>query len=232
MTNYGRNGENDFTSVKGRQWTVFPGTKLYQIPMFETSRDPDMIQISARDGGKFSVDPSYQYKPIRGNGINIVFNYKHLGEDEPEVMFNQLENAILNKLVINAYRELARNYTTDSLMNNLNSFEILVEDKVKKDFNGKFMFLENLTSGLLPPASMGKAIEDRNNAVQKANQIENEIRVAKMEQEKAKIEAETNNIKAAGLNDKILTEKWIYAIRYSTNKVIITDGKTPIMLNH
>jgi len=117
-------------------------------------------------------------------------------------------------------------------MNNLNSFEILVEDKVKKDFNGKFMFLENLTSGLLPPASMGKAIEDRNNAVQKANQIENEIRVAKMEQEKAKIEAETNNIKAAGLNDKILTEKWIYAIRYSTNKVIITDGKTPIMLNH
>jgi hypothetical protein len=232
MDNYGRNGESDFTSVKGRQWTIAPGVKLYQVPMFETSGDPDMIQISAKDGGKFTVDPAYQYKPIRGKGIQIIFNYKHLGENEPEIMFNELEDAILNKLVINAYRELARSYTTDSLMNNLNSYEILVENKLRVDFSVKFMSLENLTSGLLPPKSMGKAIELRNNAVQKANQIENEVRVAKMLQEKAKIEAETNNIKAEGLNDKILKEKWINAIRYSKNRIIITDGKTPIMFGN
>jgi len=206
MNNYGRNGESDFTSVKGRQWTIAPGVKLYQVPMFETSGDPDMIQI--------------------------IFNYKHLGENKPEIMFNELEDAILNKLVINAYRELARSYTTDSLMNNLNSYEILVENKLRADFSIKFMLLENLTSGLLPPKSMGKAIELRNNAVQKANQIENEVRVAKMLQEKAKIEAETNNIKAEGLNDKILKEKWINAIRYSKNRIIITDGNTPIMLGN
>ena len=232
MENYGRNGQSDFESVKGRQWTIAPGTKLYQVPMFETSGDPERIAINAKDAGKFTVDPSYQYAPIRGKGVDIVFNYKHLGVDEPEVMFDQLEENILNKLVINAYRELARNYTTDSLMNNLNSYEELVEARLKKDFDGKFMELQNLTSGLRPPKSMEDAIEARNNAVQKANQIENEVRVAKMKQEKARIEAQTNNIKADGLNEKILKQQWINAIRYSSNRIIITDGKTPIMLGN
>jgi regulator of protease activity HflC (stomatin/prohibitin superfamily) len=230
MENFGRNGKSDFTSVIGRQWTAFPGSKLYQVPMFETGGDPDRITINAKDAGQFSIDPSYQYSPMRGKGVDIVFNYKHLGVDEPEVMFEQLEATILNKLVINAYRELARSYTTDSLMNNLNSYELLVEEKLKKDFESKFMHLENLTSGLRPPKSMEDAIEARNNAVQKANQIENEVRVAKMEQEKAIIEKETNEIKSKGLTKEILTEKYIYALRYSNNRVIITDGKTPIIL--
>lgn len=231
MENYGRNGESDFKSVKGKQWVFFPGVKLYQVPMFETGGDPEMITINAKDAGEFTIDPSYQYSPIRGKGVDIVFNYKHLGVDEPEVMFELLEQKILNKLVINAYREEARNYTTDSLMNNLNSYEKVVEAKLKEDFEGKFMELQNLTSGLKPPASMAKAIEDRNNAIQKANQIENEVKVAKMELEKARIEQQTNEIKSRGLTKEILTEMWIDAVRYSKNRVIITDGQTPIILN-
>jgi hypothetical protein len=50
-------------------------------------------------------------------------------------------------------------------------------------------------------------------------------------QEKAKIDAETNRIKAQGLDSKILQQQWIEAIRYSKNKIIITDGKTPVILN-
>ena len=231
MENYGRNGESDFKSVKGKQWTLSPGTKLYQVPMYETGGDPEKIIINAKDAGEFTVDPSYQYTPIRGMGVKIVFNYKHLGVDEPEVMFEQLEVTILNKLVINAYREEARNYTTDSLMNNLDSYEKIVEKKLTEQFERKFMTLNNLTSGLKPPSSMAKAIEDRNNAIQKANQIENEVKVAKMELEKARIEQQTNEIISKGLTKEILQDKMINAIRYSSNRIIITDGKTPIVLN-
>lgn len=230
MENYGRNGKSDFKSVKGRQWTVAPGVKLYQVPMFETGGDPEQITINAKDAGQFTIDPSYQYSPMRGKGVDIVFNYKHLGVDEPEVMFEQLEQSILNKLVVNAYREEARNYTTDSLMNNLNNYEKAVEAKLVKDFEAKFMSLQNLTSGLRPPKSMADAIEARNNAVQKANQIENEVKVAKMELEKARIEQQTNGIKSKGLTKEILQEKYINAIRYSQNRIIITDGKTPVMI--
>ncbi|MDO4763568.1 MAG: SPFH domain-containing protein [Flavobacteriaceae bacterium] len=230
MENYGRNGKEDFKTVTGWQWTAWFGTTLYQVPMFETSGDPQEVQINAKDAGVFTVDPSYQYQPIRGRGVDIVFNYKHLGIDQPEVMMDNVENAILNKLVVNAYREEARNYTTDSLMNNLNAFEKQVEGRLKADFGNKYFQLNNLTSGLKPPASMARAIEERNNAIQQAERVKNELQVSKMNLEKAKIDAEANRIKSQGLDGKLLQEKWIEAIRNTNNKVIITDGKTSIML--
>ncbi|MDV3750628.1 hypothetical protein CMU19_04375 [Elizabethkingia anophelis] len=230
MQNYGRNGKSDFSVVTGRQWTMWAGTSLYQVPMFETSGDPTAIKILAKDAGEFTVDPSYQYQALRGKGIDIVFNYKHLGINEPEVMMDNVENAILNKLVTNAYREEARSFTTDSLMNNMNAFEKQVEVRLKKDFETKFFQLNNLTSGLQPPKSMSDAIQARNNAVQQANTVKNELEVSKMNLEKARIDAEANRVRAQGLDGKILQEKWIEAIRNTKNKVIITDGKTPVIL--
>ena len=227
MSNYGRNGREDFKVVTGRQWTLLPGTRLYQVPMFETSGDPDKVTISAKDAGVFTVDPSYQYQPIRGKGVDIVFSYKHLGVENPEVMLENVEKAILNKLVVNAYREEAREYTTDGLMNNLNEFEKKVETRLKKDFEAKYFGLTNLTSGLKPPKSMEDAIERRNNMVLEKEKVENEVKVAKMNLEKARIEAETNKVKSKGLDEKLLQEKWIDAIRETDNKVIITDGKAP-----
>ena len=146
-------------------------------------------------------------------------------------MMDNVENAILNKIVTNAYREEARNYTTDSLMNNLNTFEKQVESRLKKEFEGKFFVLNNLTSGLKPPKSMEEAIERRNNSVQEAEKVRNELQVSKMNLEKAKIDAETNRVKSQGLDGKLLQEKWIEAIRNTDNKVIITDGRTPVIFN-
>lgn len=231
MTNYGRNGIEDFKQVVGRVNTLMPGTTLYQAPMFEQKGDPKIVEITARDAGKFTVDPTYTYQAIRGKGKEIIFNYKHVGIAEPSVMMDNIEEAVLNQLVINAYRELARDYTTDSLMNNLNAFEKSVESKLHKDFERKYFKLNNLTSGLRPPESMAKAIEDRNNAIQQAERVKNELLVAQMNLEKAKIEAEANRVRAAGLDNKVLQEKWIEAIRTTTNKVIITDGKTPVFYN-
>ncbi|WP_262713943.1 SPFH domain-containing protein [Taibaiella lutea] len=230
MTNYGRNGRADFKSVIGRQMTAMPGTTLYQVPMFEQKGDPTSVVITARDAGVFTVDPTYTYQALRGRGIDIVFNYKHVGVSEPNVMMDNIENAVLNQLVINAYREEARNYTTDSLMNNLNAFEQKVEFRLKADFDKKYFVLNNLTSGLKPPESMARAIEARNNAIQQAEQVKNELQVAQMNLEKAKIDAEANRVRAAGLDAKVLQEKWIEAIRNTNNKVIITDGRTPIIL--
>ena len=77
---------------------------------------------------------------------------------------------------------------------------------------------------------MAEAIERRNNAKQQAEQVRNELEVARMNLEKAKIEAEANRVKASGLEPRVLQEQWIEAIRTTQNKVIITDGRTPIIL--
>lgn len=229
MENYGRGGRADFKAVTGAQGFLAPGSELYQVPMWEQKADPQAVGITAKDGGYFSVDPTYTYQAERGKGADIVFNYKHVGLGD-KVMDN-IEDQILNPLVLNAYREEARGYTTDSLLNHLGSFEKQVEARLSAEFDKKYFSVNSLTSGLKPPQSMIDAIELRNNAIQQAEQVKNELAVSEMQLKKARIDAEANRVKSAGLTKEVLQQQWIEAIRTTQNKVIITDGRAPIMLN-
>jgi regulator of protease activity HflC (stomatin/prohibitin superfamily) len=229
MTDYGRNGIESFKVVTGAQGPLGPGSELYQVPMFEEKGDCEPVRVSAKDAGIFTVDPSYTYQATRGKGPNIILSYKHLGTGRE--FFDNIENSVLNKIVVDAFRERARFYTTDSLMNNLGQFETDVENELKSKFSNKFFTLNTLTSGLTPPASMAQAIEARNNAIQKANEVKNQLETSRMLLEKAKIDAETNKVQSVGLTREVLTQQYIEMLKVSKNKIIITDGKTPIMLN-
>lgn len=228
MSEYGRNGIESFKVVTGAQGPLGPGSELYQVPMFEQKADCDPVNVSAKDAGIFNVDPSYTYQAARGRGPEIVLNYKHLGTGE--AFLDNIELNTLNKIVTDSFREEARNYTTDSLMNNLGAFERGVELVLIEKFTAKGFLLNTLTSGLTPPPSMATAIESRNNSIQEANRVKNELETSRMLLEKARIDAETNRVKSDGLTKEVLQAQWIEAIRTSTNKVIITDGKTPILL--
>ena len=232
MTEYGRNGINSFKIVTGAQGILGPGSELYQVPMWEQAGDPDIVEITAKDAGVFTVDPSYTYTPIPGKGAEIVFNYKNYRIQDPETFFDNVEANVLNKRVTDAYREEARNYTTDSLMNNLGKFELSVQSRLKKEFKTKFFDLTTLTSGLKPPASMLKAVEDRNKAIQEANRVKNELETSRMLLEKAKIDAETNKVQSVGLTREILMQQYIEMLGKTSNKVIITDGRTPVILGN
>lgn len=232
MTEYGRNGINSFKIVTGAQGILGPGSELYQVPMWEQAGDPDVVEITAKDAGVFTVDPSYTYTPIRGKGAEIVFNYKNYRIQDPETFFDNVEANVLNKRVTDAYREEARNYTTDSLMNNLGKFELSVQRRLKEEFKTKFFDLTTLTSGLKPPASMLKAVEDRNKAIQEANRVKNELETSRMLLEKAKIDAETNKVQSVGLTREILMQQYIEMLGKTSNKVIITDGRTPVILGN
>ncbi|WP_297973493.1 SPFH domain-containing protein [uncultured Capnocytophaga sp.] len=232
MTEYGRNGINSFKIVTGAQGMLGPGSELYQVPMWEQAGDPDIVEITAKDAGVFTVDPSYTYTPIRGKGAEIVFNYKNYRIQDPETFFDNVEANVLNKRVTDAYREEARNYTTDSLMNNLGKFELSVQSRLKEEFKTKFFDLTTLTSGLKPPASMLKAVEDRNKAIQEANRVKNELETSRMLLEKAKIDAETNKVQSVGLTREILMQQYIEMLGKTSNKVIITDGRTPVILGN
>lgn len=227
MTDYGRNGIESFSVVTGAQGPLGPGSSLYEVPMYEEKADCDATKVTARDAGKFTVDPSYTYQATRGKGPYIVLSYKHLGTGSD--FFDNIENNVLDKLVTDTFREEARNYSTDSLMNNLGAFEKSVETIVTTKFNAKGFTLNTLTSGLTPPESMGNAIEARNNAIQQANQVKNQLETSKMLLEKARIDAETNKVQSSGLTKEVLTRDWIKAIK-PTDKVIISDGRTPVII--
>lgn len=226
MTNYGRNGMGDFKLVSGKVSTIAPGTELFQVPMYEQKADPKELGVTSKDGGYFSIDPTYSYEAIRGKGVEIIFNYKHVGGEGTAFMDN-VEASVLDPLVLNAYREEARNYSTDSLMNNLNLFENNVQARLTIEFSNKFFKLNTLTSGLKPPKEMIDAIISRNNIKIKTEQVQQELEMSRMNLEKAKIDAEKDKVKSIGYTPEVLTAMWIEAIRNSNNtKIIITDGKT------
>lgn len=231
MVNYGSNGRSDYSSVTGNQGVLGPGSELFQVPMYEQTADVDSITVRTKDGGAFTTDPKYTYEPIRGTGVDIIFNYKHVGATGDEAMMDNIENRVLSPLVLNAYRDVARLYTTDSMMFNMGKYEAQVQDTLAKVFERKFFKLNSLTSGLVPPSSMTTAIEARNNAKIRAEQVRNEQEIAQMELEKARIEQQTNQVISQGLTKEILQQQFIWALSNGNNKVIITDGKTPILLN-
>lgn len=232
MTNYGRSGLESFTAVTGNQGFLGPGTELYQVSMFEQPADPKRIEISTKNAGVFTVDPIYSFRAIRGKGRDIIFNYKNYGPGTEQDFLPNIAVNILNKTVTNAYTEEAGNYSTDSLMNNRVQFERQIEKRLGKEFEARYFELVQLTSGLKPPLSMATAIEAANNSIQKANQVKNEIETSKLYQQKANIDAETNRIKAAGLDNKILMQQYIEMLKTTKNKVIFTDGKMPVIFNN
>lgn len=232
--NYGRNGKSDFKIVTGKQGWLWFGEDLYQVPMFEQKGDPKPIHVLTKDASQFTVDPSYTYRAMQGKGVDIIFNYRHVGIADAETIMDNVENAVLNIMITNAYREEARNFSTDSLMNNMNLYERNVEKRLTTEFEAKFFTLTpgSLTSGLTPPPSLADAINQRNRVKESVNTARNELDVAKMRLEKARIEKEENLVRASGLDAKVLQEQWIEAIRNTSNKVIITDGRTPIILGN
>lgn len=230
MTNYGRNGKSDFQAVTGGQGVLGPGSELYQVPMFEQAADPKGMEIVTADGGRFTVDPTYTYQAMRGKAVDIIFNYKQFGGDPSKFMDN-VEEGVLNRIVLNRYREEASKFTNDSLLYNVRSLESAVELSLKKEFNDKFFEINSLTSGIKPPQSMLNAVEKKNNAIQEAATVENQLATSRMLLEKARIDAERNRVESSGLTKEILQQQWIDAIAKTGNKVIVTDGKTPIILN-
>jgi len=151
MENCGFNGLADFKLVTGSQGVLGPCSELYQVPMFEQKADAPELGVTTKDGGYYKVDPQFTYEASRGKGAEICFNYKHINPAEQNGFMDNVESNILNPLVLNAYREEARNFTTDSLLKGVAKFELSVETRLKTEFNLKFFNLLNLSSGLRPP---------------------------------------------------------------------------------
>lgn len=215
MENCGKNGLSDFKIVSGKVNTMGFCTELIKVPMFEQPGDVTAMEVTTKDGGVFDIDPSYVYSAQRGKGPEIAFTYRQFSDTDD--FLDQIESNILNRRVVNVYREEARNFTTDSLMRNLNLYEQLVTQRLKLDFDGAFFTLKEVTSGLTPPESLRLAIERRNEMVldgeRVRQQLEKEKAILAIELEKAKskveiarLEAQANLERDKGLTDNVLKE--------------------------
>lgn len=234
MTNYGRDGKSDFKIVTGGQGILGPGSELYQVPMWDVGGDANAISVNTKDATYFTVDPTYTYTATPGRGVDIIFSYKHYGSDDKEKFFDNIEANILNRLVTDAYREAARDFTSDSLLSNMNVYERKVEDTLRARFARQHFTFKSVTSGLKPPQSMVDAINLKNNSKQKALAVKNDIEVSKLKLEQAKIDAQTDIESSRGLTPEILKLRGIEALeklaKSGNAKTVLINGDNPFIL--
>ena len=219
-------GVDDVVLVTGMVWFNPFTEEVYEYPTYVQMVDYEPFEINAKDGSKFTVDPTININPIGGKAAAIFKKYR-----KP---LDEVIHDVLKTHIINAYRIKLNAYTTDELVSKREEFERVTEDYLREVLAKENFELGEMTSGLKYPESLERSITAKNQAVQEALRISNEVAAIEAEAQKkiaaAKGDAEAQRITAdaeayynrtvsASLSNTLVQmkalEKW--------------DGKTPIV---
>lgn len=210
-------GVQDVALVTGRVWYNPLTEQVFEIPTYVQTVNYEPFTVNAKDGSVFTVDPTISLKVIDGESPKIFKKYRRAVH---EVLQNTLVNHIKD-----VYRIEFNKYTTDSIISRREAFENGVQNKMNEFLKKEGFVLEQLTSGIQYPEAITKAINAKNAAIQEAQRVENELKVAEANARKlivqAEAEARANELRKASLNQLLIQQQFIEK----------WDGKTPIYGN-
>lgn len=147
--------------------------------------------------------------------------------------------------ILNVFRSAAADVSSQYLAKDMHSgMRVEIENEIMKKMNESlrprgFMIERILMKSIKLPEELSRAIERKLAAEQEAQQMEFVLERERREAERRKIEAEgtreAQKILAEGLVREIIELRSIEAFRELANspnaKIIITDGKTPYLIN-
>lgn len=190
---------------------------VFEYPTFVKTVDYAKFSINAKDGSEFEIDPTLTIQVTAGKTPYIFKKYRRELDD--------IINTSIFNYVKEAYRTELNNFKTDSIISNRQLVEIAVEKQLRKILADEGFTLIQLSSGLKYPQTIVNAINTKNEAIQEAMKVENQLRVAEMNARKLIIEAEAekraNELKQQALTPLLIQMAFI-------NK---WDGKTPLYGN-
>jgi hypothetical protein len=211
MENYGKEGKNDFSLVKGRVSTWSAGTELFQVPLWEQRASFDdneskVLHLKASDNTEFTSKPIYSFTVIEKRAIDVVFENKHLGSGDE--FMTALENSILETKIYDIMKEESRKYTTDELMANGGSlkFEETVQKIVGEEFEKKGLKLMTFSCQLDFSAKVKAKIDNRNEVNTNISVLDQQIAEQRKRNELAELQAQENIIRSKGLTSQLLQE--------------------------
>lgn len=219
-------GVDDVVLVTGMVWFNPLTEEVYEYPTYVQMVDYEPFEINAKDGSKFVVDPTININPIAGKAATIFKKYR-----KP---LDEVIHDVLRTHIVNAYRIKLNSYTTDELVSKREEFERVTEDYLREVLAKENFELGEMTSGLKYPATLEASITAKNQAVQEALRIENEV--AAIEAEAKKRIAEANG-EATALKIKADGEAYYNrTVSASLSNTLVQmkalekwDGKTPIV---
>ena len=223
MENYGKDGKNDYSKIKGRVFTAGPGTELFQVPLYEQRANfgDQVLHLKAADNTEFTAKPLYSYRAIENRVVDLVFQNARLGSGDN--FMTALEDNVLEPHIYDLIKEESRKYITDSLMASGGSlkFEKTIEQLVRKAFEDKGLELLTFSANLDFSDKVKQKIDTRNEVNTNVSVIDQQIIEQKKKNELARLQTEYNKIVSEGLTEQILINKFIDK----------WDGKSPLYGN-
>jgi len=188
-------------------WVVYnPWTKqIFEYPTYVQTIDYEPFTINAKDGPLFTIDPNVNIKVADGKAPQVFKKYR---KDLQDVI-----NGPVLKYIKDACRIEINKFTTDEIVSNREMIENAIEKRLKFNLAKEGFVLDNFTSGLKYPESIVEAINAKTKAVQEAQRVENELKIAEAEARKkivaAEAEKQANELRTQALTPAILQQMWI-----------------------
>lgn len=185
--------------------------------------------------------PSREGLTIRSE-VSILYNIEM--KEAPDLLRNiglDYEQTVILPVFRSAVADVtAKYYAKDMHSGSRAEIEVTIRDLMMKTLENKGINVESvLLKSIQLPRSLAKAIEDKLEAEQRAQQMEFVLQEEQREAERKRIQAagvrDANQIIAAGLTPEILQyksiEAWLTLSQSANSKVIITNGSVPMMMN-
>ena len=211
MTNFGKNGKSDFQLVKGMVNTMGPGTRLYQVPLFEQRANfhDQTLKLKSSDNTEFTAKPLYSFEVIENRAVDVVFeNARIINGDD---FIDALEKNVIEPHIYDLIKKESRKYSTDSLMATGGSlkFEQRVQEAVQKAFEEQGLKLVTFSTNFDFSETVKKKIDNRNEVNTNITVIDQQIMEQKKKNELAELKAQENVILSKGLTPQILQKEAI-----------------------
>lgn len=203
-------------------------TRVIKVPVQTVNREVQMA-LPSKEGLNVQCDISILYRIMPEQVPAII-----------ETIGINYENAVIVSVFRSAASDIcARYYAKDMHSAQRATIENEIAAHMNKLLEPRGFVIESvLMKSIQLPPGLAKAIEDKLEAEQRAQQMEFELQRERREAERRVIEAEgirdAQKVLSEGLNENIIRYQSIEAFKALSNspnaKVIITDGTTPFLI--
>ena len=224
---YGSNkGVDDVALVTGMVWFNPFTTSVYEYPTFVVTVDYDPFEFNSKDGSVFSFDPTVMLQ-LRPNAAAVVF--KKYRKDMDDI----LEETLV-PIIQDAFKEEINIRTDNELISDQTSFQNAIEERLRVELANENFLVTKVSTGIKYPDALVQAINDKNVAIQKKAEVENQVAVAEAEAKKKIIEAqaekEANALRTVALTPAVLQQMWIEKWD-GTVPTVITNGNSSTFID-
>ena len=194
VNQYSQAGVQETPLVTGRVVYNPISQDLVIYPIYVQTKDYEPFEITAKDGSKFTVDPTISYR-IEVGATPVIYQKYRKNIDE-------ITDVVMLQMVKDSFRNVLNKYTTDEMISKAGEIDTELTKTLVESAKSEKIIIERLTSWLKYPQSITDSIANKNKVVQDAQRVENELRIAeaqaKIKKQNAESEAAAKVAEAEG----------------------------------